>query len=432
MVVGEFTRDVDVLVIGGGPAGYSCAFRAAELGRKVVVIDARDGLGGDCLHKACIPTKARLSRREPDPVDAVPRATTRLSRGLAAQASSLGVEIIAGHARFLSSREVQVAGDLVSRFRFKRAVVCVGSAPANRSDLADARTALSPEEFAAAPDRAIGTVAIIGTGPEAIEAATMAAPTADAVHLLLDGQTLLPQVPRSLVDRFRRAFTPNVDERSIGQISHEQGQWQFELDQDTLLADLLVNAGPRNPRNDQLDLAAAGVATDAGGWIAVDARCTTSEPRILAAGDCTIHEDRAGGAIAQGRVAAEVIAGQAAGYEPAAVPTVVWSRPNLAWSGALIDAHEYTIRELIVPWAMSGLAVVMGEDKGCTMIAWDQNTGTVVGAGAVGHGAAELADTFTLAVELGATLQDLADIVTAHPTRSELLAEAARRALNES
>ncbi len=407
MVVGEFSQEAYVVVIGGGPAGYAAAFHAADLGRKVTIVDVRGALGGACLHEACIPTKALLLGNTE-----VDKTIRCLSGGLAASARSRGVEVLTGIARFLSSREVQVAGDDVARLRFKRAVVCCGSAAAIPPAFAECPHAMTASHLASHPQEATGQMVVFGSSANAIEATAICRGLGAKATLVHD-QPLLPEVPRPLVDSL--VSTCGIDVvAGNAQDDHIQS------------ADRIVLACGRVPALEGIDLAAAGVTCSGDGWIEVDERCTTSQARIFAAGDCTGPPFWAGVALRQGRVAAEAIAGGDGAWEALAVPIVVFTNPGLVWCGVLPDGDDAT---LVLPWSFSGLAVAAGEANGATMICWDRETGTLLGGGAVGAGAPEMADAFTIAIEMGATLQDLADIVPAHPTRSELLGEAARAAL---
>jgi dihydrolipoamide dehydrogenase len=433
MVVGEFTQDADVVVIGAGPAGHACACRAAELGRDVTLVDPRPTLGGDCLHNTCIPTKTLLHAIDAESGEAgktfdppamkawLDRVTRRLEGGLAAGAKARGVEVLRGTARFLSPRELQIAGEHISRLRFKRAVVCCGP---HATPLAGC---IRPSDLPDAIDRLTGQVAVLGDSAWAVESASICAALGCQTTLFAGGPTPLPHIPQSLVQALIKASAWDCGGPEPVEVRARDTGWALTQEGAAVPVDLVVDARQGQLDLSDLDLAAAGVSLDEAGCVQVDSSCTTSERRILAAGACTRATMDAGAAATQGRVAAEVIAGLPAGWEPAAVPTVVFSNPQLAWSGEVCQDAAH----VEVPWAYSGLAVTM-KASGLTVLHWDPSTGTVLGAGAVGPCATELADFCTLAVELGATIQDLADMAGAHPTRSELFIEAARQALHQS
>ena len=413
MVVGEFTQDTDILVLGGGPGGYAAAFRAAELGRSVLLLDPRSSLGGSCLHEGCIPTKTRLHRSASgmEAGDRGSRAIQILTGGLAARMKTLGIEHVPGTGHFEDSRTVQVTGEHVSRVRFKRAIIAAGSRAARRDDLPGA---LTPEETAVI-ENIPGRCIVVGNDYLAIEAATMLIGEGAATTLACEG-VLLPDLPRPLVEPLLRSLKKSgvaLHEGPLGSVN----------------ADLIVDCSSRVPGTDGLRLEQAKIQVDPSGWIKVDEQQRTSEQRIFAVGDITGPPHLAGVALAQGRVAAEAICGQPSAYEPAAVPNVVYSDPNIAWCGCLDAGSGSSLTS--VPWGFSGRAVGMDATRGVTMLHWERDSGLVLGVGICGTEACELIETAVLAIEMGATLEDLAAIVPAHPTRSELLGEAARAALIE-
>lgn len=410
MVVGEFTQDTDVLVIGGGPGGYAAAFRAAQLGRQVLLVDGRDALGGTCLHDGCIPTKTRLHRTERglDAGDRGARAVSTLAAGLAAQAKALGVECITGTAHFEDNRNVQVTGEAVSRVRFKRAIVATGSSPVT------ADGAISPDALATL-ETIPASAAVLGDGYLALEAAALLRGEGAEVVLATGDGGPLPDLPRPLLKPLLRSM------KQAGITVQDAAPDGTEL---------VVDARTRTAATDSLQLAKAGIETDGDGWIVVDQEQRTSEPRVFAVGDATGGHLLAGAALTQGRVAAEVLCGQPSAFDPAAIPQLVFTDPNVAWCGSL-DATDGT-SIVSIPWGHSGRAVGMDAATGVTMLHWEPATGLVLGVGLCGADACELIETAVLAIELGATLEDLAAVVPAHPTRSELLGEAARAALLES
>jgi len=359
-------------------------------------------------------------------------AVGRLDRGLAHRASRAGIEVLAGSARFLGSREVQIAGEQITRLRFKRAVICTGSTPDVPDRFQGARTVMSPEELVGALSRASGPALVLGHGAAAVEAASLCQGIGGTPLLCTDGEDVLPGVPRQLVESLVATCGFSIETAPIKSLDSEQGHWTADTGKTQHTANLIINAAPNAACNESLDLQRAGVEVCSDGWVRVDQQCRTSEPRVLAAGDCTGESSSAGAAIVQGRIAAEVICGQPAAWDPAAVPMTVFSHPNLCWCGPVDGDDTNDTREIVVPWAASGLAVAMGSEAGRTLLKWHGPSGTVVGGGATGAGACELADAFTVAIELGATVQDLADVVASHPTRSELLFEAARQALAEA
>ena len=432
MVVGEFTQDADVVVIGAGPAGYSCAFAAADAGHEVTLVDPNATPGGQCLTQACIPSKAMLHVAasaatatsagltgnpltiDPSSVESwVKRCTNRLGKGLAGAADQRRITQLRGQARFLSNREIQVAGDEVIRLRFKRAVVCTGSRPSPHPELSNHQSVCTPEALAVDPSLAVGRVVVVGHDVVAVESAIMAQALGAKVSLYTNGSVLLPDIPTDLRDAVLQFNHIEVDTEA----------WSTPPQ-----ADLVVDAASRQANIEHLDLHVTDVQVK-DNWIVTDVHLKTQAGRILAAGDCAGPPLWAGAALAQGRIAAESIDGQ--GYwEPASVPRLLFGPVEMSWSGDAVN--EADVGTISVPWSYSGLAIAKGAAQGLTHLRWDRTHGTIIGAGAVGRGAAEFATAATIVVELGATLQDLADMVPAHPTCSELLLEAAQQALSES
>ncbi len=432
MVVGEFAVDVDVVIIGGGPAGYSCAFAAAERGRSVTIVDPRTTIGGMCLHEGCIPTKTLLhaiatwssateqgmahDRTGPDAESL--RAWTikcqeKLGRGLESTARKHDIAIIRGTARFLDGREVQVAGKTIQRLRFKRAVICTGSIRRPHHALKNTAGVISAAHLASCPKDIRGTVTVLGNSAIAAEAAAIAAGLGANTTLVLCGDRLLPRVPGELVEPLLNAA-------------------RFEIETGDITAppetNIIVDATARTGAIAELGLENTSIETT-DHWIVANDRMQTSESRILAAGDCIGPPLWAGAAMHRGRIAAETIAGGHAAWDPTAVAQLSYTDPEICWTGTQEGEH---IQSLIVPWTSSGLATLMDRAEGRTMICWDTQTGVLTGIGATGEGACGLADGFTTTLEMGTTLQDLADMVPAHPTRSELLGDAARQALAAS
>ena len=421
MVVGEFVEDADVVIVGGGPAGYACAFSLAKAGRSITIIDPRPTLGGLCLHEGCIPTKALLHAialaprdETPDFADAQRQITStqrRLGAGLGHTATQHNIRVVRGNARFLSSREIQVFGDQALRLRFKRAVVCTGSERRAARGLPKSVQAISPGAFATQQCPPTSPVMVLGTSAIAVESAAIAAGFGAATTLLCDGNPLLPHIPRDLVEPF-------IDQASFA-IGNDD---PAAIPEGTLVVDALS----RRAQLDDLELTNTSVTTE-DGWIEVNDRMQTSDPRIFAAGDCTGEPLWAGAALHQGRIAADAILGGHAAWDAVAVPQVIFAAPEICWTGSFTGP---SVESLVVPWTFSGLAMIQNHTHGRTMICWERDTTLLVGAGACGAGACDLADAFAIAIEMGATLQDLADIVPAHPTRTELLGEAARKALS--
>src|SRR3989449_1073237 len=372
MVMGDLVREVDVVVVGGGPGGYSAAFRCAELGLETVVVDAGKRLGGACLFEGCIPSKALLhvaavlgeaERAKEFGVDFGParvsldplrkwkseRVIARLARGLIGVARSKGVEVVGGRGVFEDARTVRVEGDEPQALKFRHVIVATGSAPARLRGV-------EPSE------RVMDSTA-------ALE---------------------VPEVPERL---------------------------------------LVVGGGPLT---EGLGLETTRAKQDARGFLEIDARCATADPRIFAVGDATGEPMLAHRAMRQGKVAAEVIAGRPAAFDNTVVPAVVFTDPEIAWCGLTetrAAAEGRTVRVAKFQWAASGRAATLGRSDGVTKLVVDPESGRLLGAGIAGPGAGELIAEAALAVEAALLAEDLALTIHTHPTLSETLMEAAETLL---
>jgi dihydrolipoamide dehydrogenase len=459
MVMGDLGRDVDVVVIGGGPGGYSAAFRCAELGLETAIVDADARLGGACLYEGCIPSKALLHvaaligeaerarelgvdfgepRVSLDPLRKwkSERVIGKLARGLGAMAKSKGVEVVGGRAVFESSRQVRVEGEEAQTLRFAHAVIATGSRPRPLPGLAveDDRVMDSTAALALAdiPERLL----VIGGGYIGLELGQVYAALGSRVVLLemLDG--LLPGVDRGLVQplarRCQKLFAEiRVGTRLGGLRATDAGIEATYADVTATFDRVLVAVG-RQAATDGLGLERTHAVTDARGVIAVDERCRTADPHLYAVGDVTGEPMLAHRAMRQGKVVAEAIAGRPAAFDNVAVPAVVFTDPEIAWCGVTESEAERAGRAVKIArfaWAASGRAATLGRADGLTKLVADPDSGRVIGVGIVGPGAGELIAEGALAVEAALTVEDMAATIHAHPTLAETLMEAAETLL---
>lgn len=463
MVMGDLLREADVAVVGGGPGGYSAAFRCADLGLEVVVVDAGKRLGGACLYEGCIPSKALLhvaavihevERASEFGLDYGPprltldilrkwkaeRVVGKLARGLAGVARTKGVDVIGGRAVFEGSRELRVEGDEPQRIRFAHAIVAAGSEPAALPGIAaggdrvmDSAAAL---ELGEVPERLL----VVGGGYIGLEMGTVYAALGSRVTVVEMAGGLLPGVDRDLVQPLARrveklfaavhlgARLAGLRESASGVTADIEGQAAQEFDR------VLMAVG-RRPRSAGLGLETTGARVDARGAIQIDDRCRTGDPHIHAVGDVTGEPLLAHRAMRQGKVAAEVIAGRPAAFDSAAVPAVVFTDPEVAWTGlteAVARERGFAVKVAKFPWAASGRAATLGRSDGLTKIVADAGSGRILGVGLVGPGAGELIGEATLAIETAALAEDVAATIHAHPTLSETLMEAAEALLGTS
>ena len=461
MVMGDMVDEVDVAVVGGGPGGYSAAFRCAELGLETVVIDADRRLGGACLFEGCIPSKALLHvaavvseaerakewgvdfgepRISLDPLRKwkQERVIGKLARGLAGVAKTKGVTLIGGRAIFEDSSTLRIEGDTLQKVRFKHAVVATGSEPsplpgvALRSDrVMDSTAALELPDI---PERLL----VIGGGYIGLELGTVYATLGSRVTLVEMTEGLLPGVDRDLVQplqrRIEKLFAAVHLRTKVTGLRETGDRVEATLEgQDPQTFDRVLVAVGRRARSSGLGLEATRVRlTDRGGFVQIDDRCRTDDPHVYAVGDVTGEPMLAHRAMRQGKVAAEALAGQPAAFDNVAIPAVVFTEPEIAWCGlseAQAKSQGMETKVSKFQWAASGRAATIGRADGLTKLVADAASGRVVGVGIVGPGAGELIAEATLAVETAALVEDVAATIHAHPTLSETLMEAAENLL---
>jgi dihydrolipoamide dehydrogenase len=461
MVMGELVDEVDVAVVGGGPGGYSAAFRCAELGLETVVIDADGRLGGACLFEGCIPSKALLhvaavvseaERAREWGVDfgeprisldqlrkwKQERVVGKLARGLASVAKGKGVTVIGGRAVFEDSTTLRIEGESLQKVRFKHAIVATGSAPAPlpgielRSDrVMDSTAALELPDI---PERLL----VIGGGYIGLELGTVYATLGSRVTLVEMTEGLLPGVDRDLVQplqrRVEKLFAAVHLGTKVTALREAGGHVEATLEgQGAETFDRVLVAVGRRARSRGLGLEATGARlTERGAFVQIDERCRTHDPHLYAVGDVTGEPMLAHRAMRQGKVAAAALAGQPAAFDNVAVPAVVFTDPEIAWCGlseAQAKSQGMETKVAKFQWAASGRAATIGRADGLTKLVADAASGRVVGVGIVGPGAGELIAEATLAVETAALVEDLAATIHAHPTLSESLMEAAESLL---
>jgi dihydrolipoamide dehydrogenase len=461
MVMGDLVTEVDVAVLGGGPGGYSAAFRCAELGLETVVVDAGKRLGGACLYEGCIPSKALLHvaavigeaerakefgldfgepRISLDPLRKwkAERVVGKLARGLASVAKAKGVQVVGGRGAFEDSRSIRVGGDEPQVLRFKHAIIATGSLPSRapgldleRERIMDSTAALEVPEI---PERLL----VIGGGYIGLELGQVYAALGSRVTVVEMTDELLPGADRDLVQplarRCEKLFAA-IHLKSKVTALKEMGsavEASIEGHPPQSFDRVLVAVG-RRAVSDGLGLETTKIRINERGMISVDERCRTADPHIYAVGDVTGDPMLAHRAMRQGKVAAEVIAGRPSAFDNAAVPAVVFTDPEVAWCGVLEAEALRTGRAIKVarfPWASSGRAATIGRSDGLTKLIVDAASGRVIGAGIVGPGAGELIAEAALAIETAVTVEDLASTIHAHPTLSESLMEAAESLLH--
>ena len=454
----EITHNTDLLVIGGGPGGYAAAFRAADLGVPVTLVEAEQRLGGTCLLHGCIPSKALLhvagliseSREaaacgltfsEPEIDLAKMRRwkdgiLTKLSRGLDALCKRRKVTRFRGRAAFESSSRVRISGnDDVTHIDFVHAVVATGSRPAvppvfdvDSPMILDSNRALELESI---PDRLLA----VGGGIIGLELSTVYAQLGSRVTLVEITGGLLPGVDRDLVKPLQKRLEDMFDGIHVNTAvaSLEAGDngvtASFEgdyRDGPRTFDNVLVSAG-RVPNTETLGLENTRAGLSDAGFIVVDEHMRSADSRIFAIGDVVDGPGLAHKAAHQGKVSAEVIAGQPAAFD-GVVPSVVYTDPEIAWCGLTetdARAQNRPVKTARYPWAASGRAATLGRTEGLTKLIFDPETRRILGAGIVGPNAGELIAEAVLGIEMAAVAEDLAHTIHPHPSLSESLGIAA-------
>jgi dihydrolipoamide dehydrogenase len=465
MVVGEMVQDVDLIVIGGGPGGYTAALRAAELGIKTTLVETADKLGGVCLRVGCIPSKALLHTAEiiaetklaanfglhfDKPkinLDELRKwkdsVTDKLAQGIASKCKSAGVDIVYGTALFQDSRNVRVdiAGESAIRFKFKHAILASGSRPVmlktfdiGSSKVMDSSDALSIKDIPA-------KLLVIGGGYIGLEMGQVYAGLGSEITVVEMTDGLLPGVDRDLVrplaTHLTKIFKNIYLDTKVTKLEDTGKGVKVTLEgkdapKDITVDKVLVSIG-RKPNSNDMGLEKTQVQINEQGFVVIDEQCRTTDKRIFAIGDVSGQPQLAHRAIRQGQVAAEVIAGKKSVFDNRAIPAIVFTQPEIAWCGLTENEAKAQGREVATakfPWSASGRAHTLGEPSGQTKILFDPETTQVLGVGLAGARAGELIAEAVLAIEMGAVLEDLAVTIHPHPTLSETINEAAHAALS--
>ncbi len=456
---------VPLVIIGGGPGGYAAAFHAADLGLDVTLISDEPRLGGVCLKRGCIPSKALLHAAgritgaqddarmgltfgEPDiDLDRLRSwkddVVDRLVGGLGQLAEGRGVHVVQGRARFTGPHALRIENRQddadTEELTFQHAIIATGSEPVPLPDAPfgdrvwDSARAL---ELSGVPERLLivggGYVGLeMGTVYDALGARVTVVEMADRLLPLADADLVKP-LATHLRDRLEAIHTGTTVTGLEPDDDGVHATFDGEDAPDDATFDRVLVAVGRRPRSDDLGLDDIGVERDEHGFIVVDEQRATSVDGLYAIGDVAGGRLLAHKAMHEGRVAVEVIAGEPAAFDNRAVPAVVYTEPQVAWCGCTERAAQEEGRDVDVarfPWSASGRAVTLGANDGLTKIVVDPETQAVLGVGVVGPDAETLIAEGVLAVEMGAVARDLADTIHAHPTLAETLGEAAERFL---
>jgi dihydrolipoamide dehydrogenase len=448
-------RHAEVAVIGGGPGGYTAAFRAADLGKQVVLIERYEQLGGVCLNAGCIPSKALLHIAEVvsevrelrergvdygepsfdlDRMRAFKdRVVGNLTQGLAGLADRRKVSVLRGLGRFSAADQVSVeTGEGTTTVSFDDCIIAAGShsielpgIPHDDPRVMDSTDALLLAEI---PDRLL----VIGGGIIGLEMAAVYDALGSKITLVELTDELIPGCDRDLVKPLQRRIAKRYERILLGakvtriapQLDGLEVYFEGGGAPESDRFDRVLVAVGRRPNGHAIDAHKAGVAVDDHGFIAVDNQMRTNAPHIYAIGDIVGQPMLAHKATHEGKTAAEAIAGLPAAFDPKAIPSVAYTDPEVAWMGlseAEAKAEGIAFEKASFPWAASGRAQGTGRTEGVTKLIFSADDRRLLGAGIVGRNAGELIAEAVLALEMGADAKDLAHTIHAHPTLSETL-----------
>ena len=450
--------DADLLVLGAGPGGYTAAFRAADLGRDVTLIERWDTLGGVCLNVGCIPSKALLHAAavieeaahmsDHGIVFGTPKieldklrgwkenVVGRLTKGLDTIAKQRKVKVLRGTAKFTGPHAIKLDGPEGEReLSFRQCIIAAGSEsvslPGTPDDprIMDSTGALALE---ALPNNLL----VIGGGIIGLEMACVYDALGVKVSVVELTDTLMPGCDRDLVrpleKRIKARYEAIMTGTRVTEVKALKGGIKVSFegknapDKPQTYDRVLVAVG-RRPNGDAIDAAAAGVKVERG-FIPVDRQQRTNVEHIFAIGDIASQPMLAHKATHEGKVAAEVASGEKSAFDVRAIPSVAYTDPEVAWAGLTEDqakAEGVEYEKGVFPWAASGRSLAIGRDEGMTKLLFEPKTGRLLGAGIVGTNAGDLISETALAIEMGCDAADIGLTVHPHPTLSETVAMAA-------
>ena len=459
---GDADMHAEVLILGSGPGGYTAAFRAADLGKKVVMVERHQRIGGVCLNVGCIPSKALLHTaqiiNEADEMGGhgvkfgKPEIDLRelagwkdgvvkqLTGGLLGLAKQRKVSIVHGEGSFTSPNTLQVEGkDGTQTISFDNCIIAAGSRvtkipvfPHDDPRMMDSTDALELEDV---PERLL----VIGGGIIGMEMATVYDALGSKITVVEMQDSLIPGADKDIVkpllkrvqDKYENIYlstkVANIEPLKKGLKVKFEGK---DAPEEDTFDKILVAVG-RTPNGKLINAEAAGVAVDDWGFIATDGQMRTNVSHIFAIGDIVGQPMLAHKATHEGKVAAEVIAGQKSVFEPMTIPSVAYTDPEVAWMGLSEDEAKKQGIDYVkgaFPWAASGRSLSLGRDEGLTKALFEKDSGRLIGAGIVGPNAGELIAEATLALEMGADAEDIGLTIHPHPTLSETLCFAAEMA----
>lgn len=449
----------EVVVLGSGPGGYTAAFRAADLGKKVVLIERYENIGGVCLNVGCIPSKALLhAAKVIDEAhemaafgidfgkpkiettklrDWKNKVVSKLTGGLKMLAKQRKVEIVQGVGQFISPNKIEVSGPKGKQtIQFENAIIAVGSRPVKLPFLPDdpriidSTGALELEETNC-------NMLVIGGGIIGLEMATVYHALGAEITIVELMDQIIPGADKDIVmplqKRIQKRYKSILLKTKVTKVEAKKDGLYVTFEGESapdkpVRFDRILCAVGRRPNGDQIAAEKAGIKVDDRGFIAVDKQQRTNVPHIYAIGDVAGNPMLAHKAIPEGRVAAEVIAGLKHYFSPTCIPSVAYTDPEVAWVGMTENeakAKGIKYGKGVFPWAASGRSLSLGRDEGITKLLIDETTHRVIGGAAVGPNAGELMGEIGLAIEMGCDIEDVSLTIHPHPTLSETVAMAA-------
>ncbi len=454
-----------LVVIGAGPGGYHAAFKAAELGIDVTLIDPAENPGGVCLHRGCIPSKALLHvaklvnetaesvaigvKFAPPEID-VDRVRAwkdevigKLTGGLGMKVQQMKITHVRGTARLTGPNTLQVsAGGGQGEMTFAQAILATGSRPIMLPGIEASDRIVDSTGALALPD-VPGSLLVVGGGYIGLELGSVYAALGSKVSVVEMTGGLLPGCDRDLVSVLKRRLDKQFESirlsTKVAAIKEQKGGVKVTLEdkkgsQEQTFDRVLISIG-RRPNTEHLGLDAAGIEVDAKGFVPVDAQRRTRVPHIFAVGDIAGEPMLAHKAYREADVAAEAAAGRKAVYDPRAIPAVVFTDPEIAWCGLTETQARDQGRKVLtakLPWRGNGRTLTLGREDGITKVITDPESDAVLGIAVAGPGAGELIAEGVLALEMAATGEDLRKTIHPHPTLSETVYEAAQMLFKES
>ncbi len=454
------SKQTEVVVLGSGPGGYTAAFRAADLGKKVVMIERYETIGGVCLNVGCIPSKALLHAAKV--IDEAEEMSARglqfgkptidnkklvewknsvvakLTGGLKTLAKMRKVEIVTGVGKFISDHDIEVVAKDGSKevIHFEQAIIAAGSRPITLPFMPDDPRIMDSTGALQLADIE-GKLLIIGGGIIGFEMATVYSTLGMEVTVVELLDQILPGVDADIMMPLYKRMKPRLKN-----IYLKTKVTKVEAKKDGLYVTFEGEGAPMQPEKfdrllcsvgrrtnaDQIAAEKAGIKIDERGFIPVDKQQRTNIPHIYAIGDIVPGPMLAHKAMPEGRVAAEVIAGLKHYFDPKCIPNVAYTDPEVAWVGLSekeAKANNIPYGKGVFPWAASGRSLGIGRSEGITKLLIDETTHRILGAGIVGPNAGELIGEVALAIEMGCDVEDVALTIHPHPTLSETVALAA-------